>query len=150
MSDYTLTSELLKLSKSRIWDRAKLEWDVVDIHKVEEPETCLCGHYPIVEICTIENTQTNQQARVGNCCVKKFNDKSNKIFRAVERVKKASEKSLNSETLDLGKQNKWISEKDFDFYTDILRKRTLSPKQLAWKESINRKIVSRVSKTSGK
>ena len=60
MSQYLLTTELLKLSFSQKWDEAKLEWDVIDIEKVEDPETCLCGHSPILEICIICNTKTKK------------------------------------------------------------------------------------------
>ena len=146
MSQYKLTTELLKLSNSQKWDDAKLEWDVTDIEKVDDSETCLCGHFPILEICTISNTKTKKDARVGNCCVKKFNNKSDKIFRAVAKIRKDFEKSVNSETLNLALKNKWISQNEYKFYMDILRKRKLSEKQMAWKISINKKITSRTTK----
>ena len=140
MSQYQLTNELLKLSHSKTWDKAKLEWEVVDVEKSEDPEQCLCGHYPILEICTISNLKTNEKARVGNCCVKKFNNKSEKIFRAIDRVRKDETKSVNSETLDLAFNKKIINLKERNFYIDILRRRKLSSKQLDWKIAINRKL----------
>ena len=146
MSQFKLTTELLKLSNSPRWDEAKLEWDVIDIEKVEEAETCLCGHFPILEICTIGNTKTKKEARVGNCCVKKFNNKSDKIFRAIAKVKKDFEKSVNSETLNLAVKNIWISDKEYKFYIDILRKRKLSEKQMNWKVAINKKIILRINR----
>ena len=146
MSQYLLTNELLKLSNSQKWDDAKLEWDVIDIEKAEDPETCLCGHFPILEICTISNTKNKKEARVGNCCVKKFNNKSDKIFRAVAKVKKDFEKSVNSETLNLALKNTWINAKEHKFYMDILRKRKLSEKQMNWKIAINKKITLRTTK----
>lgn len=146
MSLYQLTTKLLELSSSQKWDDAKLEWDVVDIEKVEDPETCLCGHFPILEICTIGNTKTRKEARVGNCCVKKFNNKSDKIFRAVAKVKKDFEKSVNAETLSLAIKNAWITDKEYKFYMDILRKRKLSEKQMNWKIIINKKITNRTTK----
>lgn len=147
MSQFQLTTELLKLSRSQNWDEAKLEWELVDIERVEDPETCLCGHYPILEICTIKNRKTNKNADVGNCCVKKFIDKSDKIFRSVAKVRKDSEKSVNAETLDFALNKNWISPKDYGFYMNILRKRGLTEKQLSWKKSINQKIMSRISKS---
>jgi hypothetical protein len=146
MSEYKLTTELLKLSQSQKWDEAKLEWDLVDIERVEEPEECLCGHYPILEICLIKNNKTNSESRVGNCCVKKFNNKSDKIFRSVAKIRKDIEKSVNAETLELAIKNRWIGDKEYKFYMDILRKRNLSDKQLAWKKSINQKIGNKVNK----
>ena len=144
MSEYKLTTELLKLSSSTKWDEAKLEWELIDVEKVEEAEECLCGHYPILEICTIKNIKTTKLARVGNCCVKKFNDKSDKIFRAISKVKKNSSKSLNAETIDFAFNKKWITEKDRNFYMDIFRKRNLSTKQDSWKTSINKKILNKI------
>ena len=146
MSEYKLTAELLKLSQSQKWDEAKLEWELIDIERVEEPEECLCGHYPILEICTIKNIKTNKESRVGNCCVNKFNNKSDKIFRSVAKIRKDIEKSVNAETLALAIKNRWISDKDYKFYMDILRKRNLSDKQMTWKKSINQKIGNKVNK----
>jgi len=146
MSEYKLTTELLNLSQSQKWDDAKLEWELIDIEKVKDPEECLCGHYPILEICLIKNNKTNNESRVGNCCVKKFNNKSDKIFRSVERIRKDIEKSVNAETLELAIKKEWINDKEYKFYMDILRKRKLSDKQLAWKKFINHKIGNNVKK----
>ncbi len=146
MSEYKLTTELLKLSQSQKWDEAKLEWELIDIERVEDPEECLCGHYPILEICLIKNSKTDNESRVGNCCVKKFNNKSDKIFRSVARIRKNIEKSVNAETLDLAIKNRWINEKEYKFYMDIIRKRNLSEKQSAWKKAINQKIGNKVNK----
>lgn len=144
MSEYRLTTELIKLSQSQKWSEAKLEWELIGIERMEEPETCLCGHYPILEICTIQNSKTKNESRVGNCCVKKFNNQSNKIFRSIAAIKKNIEKSLNAETLKWAIKNRWISDKEYGFYMDILRKRSLSDKQMTWKRSINQKIINKV------
>lgn len=146
MSEYQLTNKLLKLSQSPKWDEAKLEWELIGIEIVDDPEECLCGHYPILEICLIKNNKTNNESRVGNCCVKKFNNKSDKIFRSVARIRKNIEKSVNAETLDLAVNNQWVNDKEYRFYMDILRKRNLSDKQLAWKKAINQKIKNKVNK----
>jgi hypothetical protein len=144
MSDYQLTTELMKLSFSQKWDEAKLEWQLIDIEKVEEAESCLCGHYPILEICTIKNIKINNQVRVGNCCVKKFNNQSDKIFKAISRVKKDKTKSLNAETIDFARKKGYVSEWEKNFYVDIMRKRNLSLNQSSKKESVNNKILSKM------
>ena len=144
MSQFQLTSELLKLSFAKTWDEAKLEWDLVDVEKVSDLETCLCGHYPISEVCVIKNRKNHKVTRVGNCCVKKFNERSGKIFQAYTRIKKDTEKSLNAETIDFAFQKNWINDRERNFYMDIFRKRKLSEKQLAWKISVNKKILSKI------
>lgn len=72
MSEYKLTEEIIALSEASTWNRAKLEWSLYEVYEAEEPETCLCGHFPIIELCTLLNRYNGKFATVGNCCVKKF------------------------------------------------------------------------------
>lgn len=146
MSDYKLTNELLVLSEANTWDKAKLEWEPLEIEEANSPEECLCGHYPIKEICIIRNKKTNSQARVGNCCVKKFIDNSGKIFSAIKKIQKDNTKSINAETLEFALKKEIVSRKDYDFYFHILRKRNLTTPQLKWKQDINNKIKRSVIK----
>lgn len=140
MSEYQLTAKLLRMSHSQTWDMAKLEWVLKDIEQVDDFETCLCGHFPIKEVCTIANNVTGSETRIGNCCVKKFNNQSDKIFQAVKRIKKDSTRSVNAETLSFALSKRIVSQRDYGFYMDILRKRDLSPKQKSWKQGINIKL----------
>lgn len=146
MSQFQLTTELLKLSSSKTWDEAKLEWNLIDVEKVseEESEVCLCGKDPILEICIIQNKINSNTARVGNSCVKKFINKSDKIFRSISQIKKDIDKSLNAETISFAFEKQWIAQKDRDFYIDIFRKRNLSDKQINWKTSINKKVLNKI------
>ena len=101
MSEFKLIEEIIKLSSSNIWDTAKLEWKLDEIYEADEPRRCLCGHFPIIEICIIKNKANNNSAIVGNCCVKKFIGlPSDKIFQAIKRVRKDSERSLNVEAIE--------------------------------------------------
>lgn len=69
------------MSQSDIWDAARLEWNLHEVYEANEPETCLCGHYPIIEICVLKNIINSNFTNVGNCCVKKFIGlPSDKIF----------------------------------------------------------------------
>lgn len=147
MSQYKLTSEIIKLSKSQNWDAAKLEWAVEDIYYSDEDETCLCGHHPIKEICTINNKSTGNYAIVGNCCVKKFLGITyEKIFQSYKKIKRDSSKSINVETISFALNKAIINQWENDFYLDILRKRNLSEKQLKVKIKINNKIIKALSK----
>ena len=142
MSEYKLTAEIISLSQSDIWDKAKLEWALNEIYQAEEPETCLCGHFPIIEICVLRNKFNGNNATVGNCCVKKFIGlPSDKIFQAVKKVKKDNQKSLNAEAIEYGKNKGWLNQWEYDFYMDIMRKRNLSSKQLRKKIQINKKFA---------
>ncbi len=141
---YQLTAEIIKLSVSDYWDSAKLEWNFEYAYQSETQETCLCGHYPIRNICVIRNLENKNQTEVGNCCINKFLgiDKGNKIFESINKLKDDISKSMNAEVLEYLNDKKVITQFEYDFYTDTLRKRVLSQKQLDMREKINRKLLS--------
>lgn len=142
MSEFKLTKEIIDLSVSKVWDVAKLEWSLAQIYEADEPETCLCGHFPIIEICILQNKLNRKQATVGNCCVKKFIGlPSDKIFQAVKRIRKDNEKSLNSEAIAHAYRNAWINEWEYKFSIDTMRKRKLSINQLQTRKRVNEKML---------
>jgi hypothetical protein len=145
--EYELAREIVELSVATTWDKAKLEWWLEDVYEADEPETCLCGHFPIIEICVLRNNINGREAVVGNCCVRKFIGlPSDKIFQAVKRVRKDSEKSLNAETIQHAFDHRWINQWEYDFYFSIMRKRNLSDKQLAIKRRINATVLARMQR----
>ena len=88
MSQYKLSAEIVAQSEAQAWDEAKLEWKLDHIYWEEEPDTCLCGHYPINELCILRNAKNGNTALVGNCCVKKFMGlPSDKIFQSLKKSK---------------------------------------------------------------
>ncbi len=145
MGQSQLFQGIIELSTAKFWDAAKLEWKISDIEMSDEWQTCLCGQYPIRELCHLINTSNGNSTTVGNCCVKKFMPdlSSNKLFTAFKRVRKNIEKSLNSEFIQLAFERNWIDQLSRDFYLNIMRKTKLSEKQRKWKVSINEKIVFR-------
>lgn len=153
MSEFKLTSEIIALSVSKSWDEAKLEWQLEDVSKEEEPETCLCGHHPILELCTLRNTRNQNAAVVGNCCVKKFIGlPSEKIFQAITRVQKDWWRALNAETIDHAYRKGWITDWERTFYFDTMRKRLdgMSSKQSAKRHEINHRVLKRIIRSNAK
>jgi hypothetical protein len=147
MPEYQLTTEILNRSLARTWDEAKLEWVLLEVYEAEKPETCLCGHFPIIELCVLSNRKNRNQATVGNCCVKKFIGlPSDKIFQAVKRIRKDQAKSLNGEAIQHAFDRRWINEWEKNFYFDIMRKRNLSPKQAGIKNDINLRVLARMKR----
>lgn len=147
MSEFKLTQEILNLSQSKVWGQAKQEWSLHDVYEADEPETCLCGHFPIIELCNLRNKLNGAFATVGNCCVKKFIGlPSEKIFQAVKRVRSDNSKSLNAEAIDHARGKGWISEWEQSFYYNIMRKRNLTEKQAAKKAQINAKFVTNMQR----
>lgn len=142
-----LRREILKLSRARDWETARKEWVLVDIFEVEEPESCLCGHYPIIEICEISNRVTDTSAEVGNVCVKRFlGFRSDLIFNAVKRIRNDIEKSLNADAISFFFDRGVLTDWEYDFLQDTMRKRNLSSKQMAQRVRINRKVLQTVAK----
>lgn len=147
MSEYRLTQEIIALSSADTWDQAKLEWALNDVYEADEPETCLCGHFPILELCNLRNKVNGSYATVGNCCVKKFIGlPSDLIFQAVKRVRANNTKSLNAEALVYAFGKGWINQWEHDFYFEIMRKRVLTVKQRTKKVQINDKFVANMQR----
>lgn len=141
--NYVLIEEIIARSNNKIWDKAKLEWDLVGITHSEEEKVCLCSHFPIKEICHLQNRETHIAVEIGNCCVKHFfNMDSQNIFDSLRRIKKDINKSLNSDTINYYFKNGFLTQWEYGFYLDIWRKRVLSFKQREIKVRINKKILS--------
>ena len=147
MINQTLVTELLYLSNHLEWNLAKDEWLLDTIYFDDNKQTCLCGHYPILEICVIKNKDTKEKATVGNCCVKNFLDlPSDKIFSAIKRIKIDIEKSLNIETIEFAYSKKWINDWELNFYSDTFKKRSITDKQNLKRIDINQKILNKIIK----
>lgn len=145
MAEFQLTREILSRSTATAWDAAKLEWALHEVFESEEPETCLCGHYPIIENCVLRNKTNGVFATVGNCCVKKFIGlPSDLIFQAAKRVRADPSRSLNAEAIAYARDRNWINEWEQEFYLRIMRKRNLTDKQCAKKRQINEKFLLRM------
>jgi galactitol-specific phosphotransferase system IIB component len=140
---YKLTSEIIKRSEADYWDTAKNEWNFEYAYYSEDLQTCLCGHYPIKNVCEIHIRKNGNQTEVGNCCVNKFLgiDDGNKIFISIRRLKEDISKSMSPEVLEYLFDKQVLSEFEYSFYRDTIRKRKLSWKQLEIRERINQRLI---------
>lgn len=141
---YKLTEEILNLSESKEWDFAKLEWSFEFAYYAEELQKCLCGHYPIKNICVIKNRRNSSVTEVGNCCINKFLgiDEGNKIFSSIKKLKDNESASMSSEVIEYIYKKKGISDFEYNFYKSIYRKRIMSDKQWDIKKRINQKFLN--------
>jgi hypothetical protein len=141
MTEFKLINGIIALSVANTWEVAKLEWQLLNVHKEDEPDTCLCGHFPIIEICELINVKNRNTTIVGNCCVKKFLGlRSDKIFESIRKLAKDETKSINGETLEHAHDKRWINDWEYQFYSDVIGKRKLTEKQKTKKLQINQKI----------
>lgn len=140
-----LKAEILRLSQASDWETARKEWSLVGIFEADDPETCLCGHHPIIEVCELHNRITNHAADVGNVCVKRFLGlRSDLIFQALKRVRKEPDKSLNADAIVFFKERKLLTDWDYRFLQSTMRKRNLTFKQLETRRQINQKVIQAV------
>lgn len=149
MSEFKLTTEIVARSQNQAWDHAKREWSLVEVYEADEPETCLCGHNPIIEICVLHNRVNGNQAEVGNCCVKKFMGiESHLIFDGLKRVQKDISAALNDAAIEHASSRQWITPWEKTFLISTRRKRVLSAKQGETRRRINIKVVGRFAAAS--
>jgi len=143
-----LKREILKRSESDIRDAAKLEWNLASVYDADEPQRCLCDHYPIVEVCIIRNRKTGLLAEVGNVCVTKFlGINADKIFGAIKRVKSDIDRALNPEAIELFYELKILNDWERKFYLDTWRKNAgLSVLQLGTRQKVNRKVLANMAR----
>jgi hypothetical protein len=143
---YRLTTEILALSEATGWDLAKEEWDLADLFRAgeDEPGRCLCGRFPIYECCVIRNRETGHKAMIGNVCVRKFLGlPADKIFAGMNRIARKLLAAMTSEALAFARERSWVNDREFEFYADTARRRSLTAKQSAYREAINRRVLER-------
>lgn len=143
-----LRASIVALSYARSWEEARHEWgleSIVQLDEGEPSETCLCGHYPIRELCFLRNQVNRHEALVGNVCVTRFFGLgSNTIFDGFKRVALDPFKALNEAAALYSFERGWISEWELGFCENTRLKRVLSNKQLAKREEINQRLLARV------
>lgn len=145
VSQAQLMIEILERSVAQTWEEARSEWSLYEIYEADEPETCLCGHFPIIELCVLHNRRNGIKATVGNLCVKNFLGlPSDRIFQAVKRIRRDPSNSLNPEAIQHAFERQWITGWERDFYLSIMRKRNLTEKQSAKKLQINDRVLRHV------
>lgn len=144
----TLRYEILQRSRAKDWDTALAEWDLhrIEFTSLREPEVCLCGHFPIIELCYLLNRHNGVEVLVGNVCVQKFlGIPSDTLFRGAKRIMLDPAKAASQGVIDYARRHDWITGWERTFCEDTMRKRNLSPAQLSKRIEINQRISARVS-----
>lgn len=146
-NEYQLTQRILGLSEAKQWALARAEWDLHEIYFVDEPTTCLCTHFPIIEVCVLHNRLNGKLAEVGNVCVNKFLGLPSKIiFDGLKRVAKDGSKTLNASAVHYAYRKGWVNDWEYGFLNSTARKKLLTGKQLAKREDINRRVLLKMKR----
>ena len=142
MTRKVLINEILPLSEGDYWAAARQEWELEWVMDVEKPETCLCGHFPINELCVLRNNKNGRSVTVGNVCVRQFTDlKPDLILQAFQRIKSTYEGKLNKAAIKYAYKKGWMTGWEQGFYLDIRNMRSLSVAQSKILERINDKVT---------
>jgi len=145
MSQFKLTSEIIKRSGSDLWDHARIEWKLDSIQFGDGDDECLCGKQNIVELCYIQNRYSDEIVLVSNSCVNKFLElSSSQLFNVIKRIKKDIEKPPNAKLITYAYEKGWINSWEKNFSLDTHRKTKPSGPQLSKRIGINRKILRRL------
>ncbi len=146
-TEYKLFQEISKISVSSDWNDIKKEWKLFEVYESDDPQTCLCGKYPIMEICVLENIKNENIAEVGNSCVNKFlGIESNPVIKGVKKIKNDVSSSVSKKLINKSWEENIINDWEHNFYIDIRLKRSLNHNQEQKKIEINKKILNRYLK----
>ncbi len=134
-----LKTHILERSESQIFEEARREWEIEGVN-FDDPDMCPCGQ-AIREKCWIYNRKTHCRTFVGNVCVHRFmNLAPQSLFTGLKRVVEGGR--ANQSTIECWAATGLLSEKEKTFLMDIRHKRKLSPKQQAWEQAIQKRILT--------
>lgn len=84
----TLSQRIIERSVPTVWECARDEWILANIRSADVSETCLCGHFPINNICVLTNQRNAVTVEVAGECVKRFKGINlDLIFDGLRRIK---------------------------------------------------------------
>lgn len=134
---------LLKYSEAKRWEDAKQEWRLNHIWyaDIEDARTCECGHYPICEICVVENEVNGTVLEIGNCCVNHVSPE----FDALRRIFPAlREGRINPAIIDYAFKQGVINDWEKKFLKNVWRKHGFTSKQAAKFKQIRYKVYENI------
>lgn len=140
-----LKAHILPLSVATAFDNARLEWTLMGIELSEEFDECPCSQ-SIKEHCHIYNTLNGNATYVGNVCINRFiKIDTGNLFTGLKRILNDNTANANDDLIEHAHSMGYLfDEKEYAFLKQTAHKRKLSSKQLAWKQKINNRILSKV------
>lgn len=138
-----LRAHILPLSQARSFDAARKEWGLIGFEVSEEFDNCPCGQ-EIKEHCYIENQLNGNTTYVGNVCINRFiGIDTGNLFAGLKKIAVDADANANEDLIVHAYRLGYIFDGEYKFLMETRRKRKLSPKQLSWKQKINRRIINR-------
>lgn len=143
MSTSPIIPVLLRYSAAPNWEDAKAEWrlDHIEWRDAEDADTCECGHYPICELCIVENEVTKTVLTIGNCCINQVSPEFEQLKRIFPAIRQGR---INPAVINYASKRNIITQWETDFLSDVWRKRKYTKNQLAKVDQIKRKIFRKI------
>lgn len=139
-----LKKHIVDLSHSNEFDVARAEWKLVRIEISEDFGQCPCGQ-DILEHCFIRNQITGRETWVGNVCINRFlGIDAGTLFDGFKRISANLAANANDAVIEYAQANGHLFDNEYDFLKSTKRKRTLTSKQISWKQKINQRILEGV------
>lgn len=140
-----LCEEIVNRSVASTWQDARSEWSMIYVTREEGGgASCLCGNTPIKELCIIENHMNGNIAVVGNVCINQFlGFRTDLIIDAIDRIKKDDTKTISADALAFLEMHDVLNAAEHKFTVDKMNTSGLhlTDKQIAFRKSVNRKIL---------
>lgn len=137
-----LKAHILTLSESSSFSVARLEWKLFAVEVSEDFDWCPCGQQ-IKEHCHIQNTINGHKTYVGNICINRFlGIDTGNLFEGLRRIADDDSANANRDLIAHAYNLGYIFESEYNFLMQTRLKRRLSPKQIAWKQKINKRIIN--------
>lgn len=138
-----LKAHILPLSVSKVFETARLEWQLAGVEISEEFDQCPCGQ-DILEHCYIRNRLNKATTYVGNVCINRFvGIDTGNLFEGLKRIQADLSANANDDLIEHAYRMGYLyDEKEYRFLKQTKLKRKLSPAQLNWKQKINRRILN--------
>jgi hypothetical protein len=139
----SLKAHILPLSRSRDFEVARHEWDLVAVELSQEWDNCPCGQ-DIKEHCYIRNRLTGNSTYVGNVCINRFiGIETGTLFDGLRRIANDLHANPNIAVIEYANERGFLfGENELKFLLSTSKKRNLSPAQANWKRKINRRILN--------
>lgn len=113
-----LQNEVMSCSKSKGWNEAILEWDIVDFAEDSDMEqSCKCGKENIKYLYTISNKVTGSVLEpIGSKCIKKFGrEDMREATNIYEQLFKLVNARRDGKWIELKSDDKYFSKKLIDY-----------------------------------
>lgn len=147
MAKDKLKESIIENSVNKNRELAKSEWEVVDIYLKPWYTTCLCGKYPISEVCELQNKNNGKKVIVGNDCVKHFfNIDHGYIYRGIKKIRENIDGVVGKKIIEYALERWRIDATQKAFY--VLKKTQKNPWEylLGIRQEVNNILLNKCIK----